>query len=107
MLLMCATSTTSSGYDGSGGGGGSGGLGGSSKAGGGPENIAPTTGPSSVGSTMHHLLLPRKTSVGLNVTHGAVVNLILGPPPGSTVSTITGKLNINWIFKVLVNHNFY
>ncbi|VUZ53906.1 unnamed protein product, partial [Hymenolepis diminuta] len=92
MLLMCATSTTSAGYDGSGGGGGSAGLGGSSKAGGGPENTAPTTGTSSVGSTMHHLLLPRKTSAGLNVTHGAVVNLILGPSPGSTVSTIAGDV---------------
>nr|CDS33628.1 regulator of G protein signaling 7 [Hymenolepis microstoma] len=92
MLLMCATSSTSSGYDGSGGGGGSVGLGGSSRAGGGPENIASSTGASSVGSTMHHLLLPRKTSAGVNVTHGAVVNLILGPPPGSTVSALTGDV---------------
>lgn len=88
---MCATSTTSSGVDGSGGGVGSGGTGGSSKTGSGPENVGTTAGASSTGSTAHHLLLPRKTSAGINVTHGAVVNLILGPPPGSTVSALAGK----------------
>lgn len=95
MLLVCATSSTASGCDG-GGGGGSGGSGGPSKTGGvcaGVDNTTSTTGATSVASTAHHLLLPRKTSAGLNVTHGAVVNLILGPPPGSSVSALTSRIH--------------
>ena len=94
MLLYCATTAAS--YDGGGGGGGGsggGGAGSSSKTSGAGSggvdvsNVPVTSG----GSTAHHLLLPRRTSAGLNVSHGAVVNLILGPPPGSTVATVGGE----------------
>lgn len=94
MLLYCATTSTSgSGYDGGGVGSG-GGAGSSSKAlvttGG--VDMAGAVAATSAVSTAHHLLLPRKTSAGLNVTHGAVVNLILGPPPTSSVTAASGKL---------------
>nr|CDS23451.1 regulator of G protein signaling 7 [Echinococcus granulosus] len=97
MLLYCATTSTSGGgYDGGGGGSGGGAVG-SSKA------LATTSGvdisgaasATSAVSTAHHLLLPRRTSAGLNVTHGAVVNLILGPPPASALSGASGDVQMD------------
>ncbi|KAL5968277.1 Regulator of G-protein signaling 7 [Taenia solium] len=99
MLLYCATTSTSgSGYDGGGGGSG-GGAGSSSKAlattGG--VDMAGAVAAASAVSTAHHLLLPRKTSAGLNVTHGAVVNLILGPPPASSVAGPSGDTQVDFV----------
>ncbi|KAL5109747.1 Regulator of G-protein signaling egl-10 [Taenia crassiceps] len=99
MLLYCATTSASgSGYDGGGGGSGSG-AGSSSKAlvttGG--VDMAGAVAATSAVSTAHHLLLPRKTSAGLNVTHGAVVNLILGPPPASSVTGASGDVPMDLV----------
>lgn len=93
-MASCEGGSGASGGGSGGGGGGGGGGGSSSKTsatGSGGVEIVGSVGSASGGSTAHHLLLPRKASGGINVSHGAVVNLILGPPPGSAVSAVAGR----------------